>query len=299
MNRRSLLGVLASGIISIAGCNTTPLGGDEPTASTTETQTPTRTATSPKTETQTATGSSVPTSTPTSSAGIELLEVTHQENRQIGQSTRYGLTIRNADQKSRSFETTVEYKTERTEWEAHARYGPVELDPGETHTFQSPTISSDYLTAFTFRLPDFDRKFSITFGPQQLEFETEYIDPKGVSMTVTGLGTRLSYTTDNGNRIEAGDGQQWVFTTIIVRNTDPRPRTTPTPDQFSLVTDTEEFQRVSINSDEQFEAQRLPRNERERGWIVFKTPDTYAIDDLRVRWRGTYENGDIAVDWSV
>lgn len=310
MDRRSILGTLAFGIAGLAGCaNETPEPTASPTATPTSTPiqaTPTPTAVASPTETPPTTEAPTPTEPPPPTPVPEvfrLVSIDAPVRAEIEESVTYRFTVQNTSQETQVIEPTVSTRLNGDAWTVRDRWEPIRIAPGERQTFESIPITSDVLRTVEFRIDGFEDTFWIEFTDKQLPFSSLYRDPLDRDVSVVGLITRqtYSYRTGAGERriVEAGEGFHWVFVTVTVENKSTRPVATPNRGTFAVLAGGNAYRPVDIRGDEdEYESVRLPRRERYRGRLGFKTPDTFSREQYQVQWRDSFEAGDIGVIWN-
>lgn len=313
MDRRSLLGLLASGLAATAGCGTRPIPGETPTSTPASSPDPTGTPRSPATTTTaaptpTATESPTerpppsPTGSPTPApAPVEVVSITAPTTAEIGAPVPYSFTVSNRGSGTATVEPTVSTRSAGSDWTVRDRWDPVTLAPGGRHTFQGTPIGSGYLGTVELRIDGFDRTVAVEFVERRLAVGETVRDPLDRIVGVYGIGTRTAYTytTSSGNRrtVEAGEGLQWVLVTVGVENRAVSSVEAPGIGGFTLRAGDTTYRSVGISGDSGYEQRRLPRRDTERGWIGFRTPRSVAREDAVVRWVETFADGEVGVVW--
>ena len=306
MKRRAALGAIGSGIAVLAGCSGSPDAAPDGAAtvepSTTTNESPTTTERSTATATsEPERREAEPVAESDDAQDVRLLSIAAPDRVQLGESVRYRFTVENAGEASRTVEPTVESRTGASAWSVHERWEPVELAPGNRHTFESPRFTREYLETVEFRIDGFAPTFSIEFAERELPFERGYRDPAGREVRVNDVTIKSSYeyTSDGLRRLaEVEDGYQFVFVDVEVVNQTDEPIGAPPADEFSLLEGETAHQSVPMAGDAGYEAGELPWGSRTDGLVAYETRASLVVDDVRVGWRTSFDGGDVGVIWT-
>lgn len=160
-----------------------------------------------------------------------------------------------------------------------------------------------YLGMIEVCIDELDESFVITFVDRQMLFDETIQSPDGFIVTVRGLNIRAaySYTTGSGEtrRVDAGDGMQWVFSTVRLRNDTQRPLVSPDPNTFSALAVGEVYPRRRLQREpNKYRSDRVPVETTVGGLVAFRTPDTFPLGAIQIRWRWDVPVGQVGAIWS-
>lgn len=303
MHRRRLLGALGAGIAGLAGCS----GSNPEPAARSPAPTATPTATPIGSPAPTTTGPATrprpeaPEPADVDDAPGRLLSIEAPARVQIGDSVRYRFTLENADEEPATFEPTVSARSGSADWSVRDRWEPVDVAPGERHTFVSAPLTSAFLATVELRIDGSGERFDVDFEERRLTFDESYLDPLDREVSVGEIGTRGVYEYADGEYdriVEAGDGLQWVFVTVGVVNRVSESVGSPEPSEFSLVSGERTYRPVELRSEDGYERRRLPEGSGASGVIGFKAPSSDSRTDFDVRWDASFAGGEVGVLWN-
>ena len=303
MRRRTVLGALGSGIAVLAGCSGDPKA-DPAGASVPETAVP---GTEPAGDTEPS-----PTSTETDRPAertpeeenadqLRLLSVEAPPRVQLGEPARYRFTVENAAEAPRTVEPTVDARWRSSGWTGQDSWGPVEVPAGGRHTFESSTFTNEYLETVELRISGFDAVFPVEFVEKQLPLSEGCRDPLDREVAVEDITFKSSYTytEDDTYRVVELDGDlQFVFVDVVVVNRTDGSLRAPPRGSFTLMESDETHHSIPMEGDAGYEARELSWGSRASGRVAFKTPGSLSRDDLRIRWRESFDGGDVGVIWT-
>lgn len=274
MRRRALLGSI--GLAALAGCST----GNE---STTSTGTPTGTG----------------------DPEFELIGVEHPSSRALNVPTQFVIGVRNVGSGKGTFTTPLELKVGDGDWK---KAGTVEmtLSAGETGEWRSPRFTPRYLNTLSYRLPEFDKTWSIEITPKRLDFNNYYAPPNGLYLNVLGGSFESEYpTADNSTATNttstptSPDGSQiWAVIRLEVRNRLQEAQSAPDPPSFALIVDGEGRPQHQEVSDDPYEGGELAARTVTRGDLVYAVPEGTQAKDIEVAWSASLPNGDVKAIWT-
>ncbi|WP_248895500.1 hypothetical protein [Haloplanus halobius] len=280
MRRRAFLGSV--GLAALAGCST---GNDT-----------------------TATPTSTPTSTPPGggSPAFELIGVQSPESLALNVPGQFRIGVKNTGSGKGTFTTPLESKYGEGEWK---KSGTIEmpLSPGETGEWRSPSFTGQYLTPFHFRLPEFDRTWTVEVTPKELDFGKQYASPNGFILNVLGGSFESTYPT-SGNETATnettptptspGDGETWAVMQLEVRNRLQEAQTTPDPSTFVLTVNGEQRPQHQEVSDDPYDGSELAGRTIRRDDLVYAVPEGTQARDLTLTWEASLSGGDVKAIWS-
>ncbi|MFB6210643.1 MAG: DUF4352 domain-containing protein [Halobacteriales archaeon] len=323
MRRRRLLSTIATGLL--AGC----LGGNgngNANGTSTSTSPPTTTggATNDSPVSSAAANTSVastptpatPSSPPTEEsiiaeapeAPFELTGVDYPRTIEVDQEVTFAFTVRNAASRPQSFTATVgiEYTTDSKASTPHppTSWGEASIPPGETRTFESPSMTFPYLGTVRFRLVPFGRRFITSVTTRQLTFRDQYRLDSGALIDIAFDRRTDEYTfTRNGERhtVEASTGRQWVFATVTAENPTDSLRSIPPEETFSLVIPfVGRYEHIDEDrKDGGYIGGKLQSGATREGWVLFEAPETERLDDFEFTYRRIQPAGVTEAAWAT
>ena len=302
MRRRTMLGALGSGIAVLAGCSGGPEA--EPAGAATET-------TGPGTE---LAGGAEPSPASTeadrpaertpeegNADRLRLLSVEAPPRVQLGEPARYRFTVENPAEAPQTVEPTVNARRGSSGWTGQDGWEPVEVPAGGRHTFESSTFTNEFLETVELRISQFDAVFPVEFVEKQLPLSEGYRDPLGREVAVEDVSVQSSYTytRDDEYRVVELDGDlTFVFLDVEVVNRTDGSLQAPPRGSFTLMGGDETHYSIPMEGDAGYEARELSWGSRASGRVAFKTPGSLSSDDFRIRWRESFDGGDVGVIWT-
>lgn len=232
-------------------------------------------------------------------AVFDVVEYGFPEEVEAGEEWSWSLTVENVGDASGTYETEV-YVGEVGEDREHIGDIALEIDPGETATYESETGSTSYVTRFEYYFAEPDESVEVSILTATLGYGGYFRNPDGIEMTVNEVDLRSAYTyedwQDEQATEEAASGHQWAFVYFEATNDSGSSEWVPRASNINILVNGSQFDYEFIRKDEgEYDGGEVADGVAREGWIAYEIPDDLSVGDLDIH----HSDGDFFGEWEV
>lgn len=244
----------------------------------------------------------------------EVVEVDFPSEVEIGTETEGTITVKNTGSTSGTFQGIVERRNNgETTWQRVETFS-LELAAGSSSSHTIP-IQEPYLAPSQYRIRPGAVTRTVDFVAATRTLGGTYTNPSGASILANiggfnfdGLTSKYIYKSWENKTVEASDGNTFAFVKVSVENTANESISFPSPSDFTIVSDGEEYSVaeavpygtatfVSPMEGEGYTASWLNNpGVTDSGWLLFEIPDSLTKVQLTVQYS---PNEKITAEWSA
>jgi len=278
MDRRAFL--VTAGV-ALAGCGSSSDDANTTTTEPTETESPT-----------------------TTEAGeLSVTDFSAPSSVGIGATVTLTVTVENTTSEEATYESGVSRKIQSGEWSQLDVGVEITVPAGETVTEEVEVPGYEYKAAGRHRLDEGEHVAITVFTNRTLEMGESYLAPTGVRLTVDRVEFPDSYTYDTGDgteTIQAAEGEKLAVTYLSAENTTDETVRAPGTEEVVLRRNDEEFGDMNFDSNlDKYNGGQLEAGERIEGNIPTDVPADAQLENLRVGYERSFEEGDAVANWPL
>lgn len=310
MRRRNYLAAL--GIAALAGCTGDPNGDDTGTDDSDDTDPADNSDDSngvdpaddsddsDDSDPGTADDSDDTNGTAEPEAVFELVEIDIPEEVSSSEEWGWSLTVENTGDAAGTFETAV-LAGEAGENLEHIGDISLDIDAGETGTYDSEPSQFPYVTRVEYYFDEFDASREVSVLTAVHSYGEVFRNPEGVEITVTDVDLRSAYTYEDWDGTtaseEASSGYQWAFVWVEVLNDSGSSEWIPWVSDFNILVNGSQYDYDFIlkTEDEYEGGSEIADGVTRSGWIAYEIPEELSVDDLQIH----HSDRDFFGEWEV
>jgi hypothetical protein len=307
MQRRRLLVLGGVGILTgVAGCSSEESSPDE--GGQDDTPTSTDTATDTLTDSPTDEPTDSPTDTPVP-ASFEVVEYSVPETVEIGEEVTFEITVRNTGEQQGDFSAPLYVRTPDSTCEEGGDWTFTDVEPGETASGTTNSLTFDYIQRYEFRLGQSSKTAVMQTVSAKVSWGGEYRTPEGYRIRVDSptLQETYEYEDFQGNieEKEPENGGKWAFANVWVKNETGQTNYSPSARDFGLLYGNTQSDGTTFVADEPirkgepFEGGELQPGVERSGWILYEIDSGVTLEDLEMAWSEETFEGQIAARWGT
>lgn len=258
-----------------------------------------------RTDASSPTDTASPTATPTRTPADFEVAYEHPGSVEVGTSVSVTLVVTNTGGRTTRFSAPLSVRRRNGTWRQEATPTFGAIDPGETVRVDSSPYELRYLGQYAFRLGNPGPSTTIRTRPATLAWGRGYQPPAGYRLRVgvPDLREAYAYVDPNGiDRVRSAPGEQWVFVPLTVSNPSDAAVTPPAADDVTLFPSGTPYDHTALVEQPLYQgppyvATELRPTGEVAGYVPYAVPEAASVDDLRVVWTASTDDGDIAVSW--
>ncbi|WP_137284013.1 COG1361 family protein [Halorussus salinisoli] len=296
MNRRHFITATTLSLSALAGCT----GGGNDSSQSSQTTAETETEQEGSTETT----STRERTTEEGEAEFELVSSDVPEKVELGEEFAISAEIKNVGSAPGEFDSAISAKTASSDWQQAGDAETEEIEPGETATWTSETVTFEYLMRVTYRIEKLEQEFTIQAVSRKLSLGESFTTPEGVVVSVQRFDLKSYYEYEgydgSTEQKRAGDGKRWAFVYLKAENTAGQSNFIPLETDVNLIARNSQYDQKYVNKEEnRYEGGEVEAGIVRKGWLAYEIPNDLSKTDLTVAWSDRDGTGEWSVRWSA